>query len=206
MKKLIKSLALVLAAILVFGLTVSAAPSPSGVNATDLDRKIAGQVQKIANNGGFGVNGQIGNLSAKWLKWAQDYATAKNLGEVKTIFFFDSNETNKNFSCRFDEVEKGKEYVFLHYTGANAKSGNWEDVTEKEYDPNAWEVIKVTVTDDYILTGYFNSFSPIGIAEAGSGASVVAPKTGEIIALAAIMALIMIAGAVVCAKKARLQK
>ena len=206
MKKLIKSLALVLAAILVFGMTVSAAPSPSGNDLDPATKKLAGQAQGIANNGGFGVNGQIGNLSAKWLVWAQQYADSHNLGEVKTIFFFDSSETNKNFSCRFDEVEKGKEYVFLHYTGANAKSGNWEDVTEKEYDPNAWEVIKVTVNDDHVLTGFFGHFSPIGITEAGSGASVVAPKTGEIIALAAIMALIMIAGAVVCAKKARLQK
>ena len=56
------------------------------------------------------------------------------------------------------------------------------------------------------VTFQVKDFSPFAIVEGTASAAVVAPKTGEVIALAAIMAIVMMAGAAVCAKKARIQK
>ena len=196
MKKLIKTLALTLAAVLVFGLTVSAATSPSTATVSAVTQALANDASQIASDGGFGVAGTIGNLDEDWLARAQAYADAHGLGKVVTIFRFDSSAKNVNFSVRYANLKDNQEYSFLHYTG---------DVNN--YDANAWEVIKATKSEGQRLTGFFVSFSPIGIVEgSASAAAVVAPKTGEVVTLAILMALMMIAGAVVCAKKARLQK
>jgi len=207
MKKLLRTLALTVATVLVFGLTVSAADSVSTNTASAVDQQLAVDAQKIANNGVNGATGKIGNLNEQWLIRAQRYADGHGLGKVQTIFFFDSSATNATLNIMYEGTKENQSYVFLHYTGKNAASGNWNDVTDAEYDANAWEVINVTVDSNKRMSGYFTKFSPIGIAEGtASTAAVVAPKTGEVIALAAIMALVMIAGAAVCAKKARLQK
>lgn len=213
MKKFIKTIAVTLATVLVLGMTVSAASSKENPTVPNpmYDDPVSQQLGKDANiiskNGISGPSGKIGNLHAKWLIWAQEFANKNKLGVVKTVFFFDSNDKNCNFTCRYDGLKENQEYVFLHYTGSNAPSGNWDDVTEKIYDPDKWEIITAKVNSDLSLTGFFASFSPIAIAEgSASAASVVSPKTGEVVAIAAIMALIMIAGAVVCAKKVRLQK
>ena len=205
MKKLMKSIALTLAAVLVFGMTVSAASSSSASTATAsaVDQQLASQVQQIANDGvnvGGGQGYTIGNLNEKWLVRMQKYADAHGLGKVLTCFDLSSGATNVNVTLRYNGLSDGQSYVFLHYVGAN-----WQD--DSKYDENAYEVIGTT-KDGKFLTGFFKSFSPVGIAEgtASAASGVVAPKTGEVIALSAIMALIMIAGAVVCAKKARLQK
>lgn len=204
MKKLMKSIALVLAAVMVFGMTVCAASSSSTPTATAsvVDQQLAEDANQIANdhvNVGGGKGYTIGNLSEKWLIRMQRYADAHGLGKVLTCFDLYSDATNVDVTLRFNRLSEGKSYVFLHYIGAN-----WQD--DSKYDENAYEVIGTTVNGKYI-SGFFTKFSPVGIAEGtASATAVVAPKTGEVIALSAIMALIMIAGAVVCAKKARLQK
>ncbi|MBR6478225.1 MAG: hypothetical protein IKS85_07230 [Lachnospiraceae bacterium] len=199
MKKFIKTIALTLAAVLVFGLTVSAAGSVSTQTASAVDQQLAVDAQHIANNGVSGGSFTVGNLSEKWIVRAQRYADAHGLGKVLTIFDLSSSATNVNVTLRYDGLKDNQSYCFLHYIGAN-----WQD--DSKYDENAWEVIAATKNDKY-LTGFFTKFSPVGIVEgSASAATVVAPRTGEVIALAAIMALVMIAGAVVCAKKARLQK
>jgi len=203
MKKLIRSIAITLAAVLVFGMTVCAAGSPSAPTASAADTALAAQAQQIANDGvnvGNGQSYKIGNLSEKWLIRMQRYADAHGLGKVLTCFDLSSSATNVDVTLRFNDLSEGKSYVFLHYIGAD-----WQD--DSKYDENAYEVISTKVNGKFI-SGFFTKFSPVGIVEgsASAASAVVAPKTGEIIALSAIMALIMIAGAVVCAKKARLQK
>ena len=71
----------------------------------------------------------------------------------------------------------------------------------------SYEIINAVAIDDNILQFQTSSASPFAIVTGTATAtSVVAPKTGEVIALSAILAIVMMAGAALCAKKARLQK
>ena len=201
MKKLMRSISLILAVVMVLGMTVFAAGSTSTSTGDATSKKLWDDWKQIKEAlEGDGVS--VYPLDGDWLTWAQQYAdTRDDLGKVLTVF--DMTSENKGFyvTIKYSELVPGKQYALLHYFGEN-----WED--KSKHDNSKWEVILVTYDGSDKLKALITGTSPFGIVEyTGSGsAAVVAPKTGEVIALSAIFALIMMAGAVVCAKKARLQK
>ena len=199
MRKLMRTIALTVACVLVFGVVAMAAGSTSTGTTPAGDAAVAQEAYAL----NYSLNAPEGTaiypLNAEWLQRAVDFAAKKSeIGNVVTIFDLRSNAKNFDFSVTCDKLEAGKTYVLLHFIGAN-----WET----DYsNPDAWEVIPCTVNGK-VLSAHVNGTSPFAIAEgSATGAAVVAPKTGEVIALSAILAMLMMAGAVVCAKKARLQK
>ena len=199
MRKLMRTIALTVACVLVFGMIAMAAPSTSTSTSNGADNAVANEAYALNYSLTAPEGTAIYPLNNEWLQRAKDFAASKaEIGNVVTIFDLRSNAKDFDFSVTCDKLESGKSYVLLHFIGTN-----WE----KEYtDPTAWEVIKCTVNGK-TLTAHVNGTSPFAIAEgSATGAAVVAPKTGEVIAISAILAMLMMAGAVVCAKKARLQK
>lgn len=186
MKKLVKTIAVTIAAVLVFGMTVSAAGSTD----TSTSNAVADQLAKDAMN--MSASGaedlKLNPVGPHWLESAQAFANGQaGVGKVLTAFELTSSAKNVTVTVNYAGLEAGKSYVFLHYNGTS------------------WDIIPATLNGQS-LTGTFPSFSPVAIAEGTASAAVVAPKTGEVIALTAILAVIMMAGAAVCAKKARFQK
>ena len=200
MKKFVRSIALTLAAVLVFGMTVFAAGSPNtGAGLGDVEQKLFDDAIAI----GYSIKTEgvtVGPVSADWLARAKEYvATHPNVikGEVLTVVDFRSTgAATVTFNTKYFTGE-GPFYV-LHYYAKDWETG--------AYDKEAWELIPVTKNADGTFSFTCNSFSPFALITGTAGSAVVAPKTGEVIAISAILALIMMAGAVVCAKKARLQK
>jgi hypothetical protein len=198
MKKLVRSIALVLAAVMVFGMTVFASsPQTSTLQGTnqwlfDESQKLWYSVQAHGNDGVT-----VGPVSEDWLKRAREYAAANNLGEIYCVYDIRHNgAATVHFTTTFADAN-GTGYFMLHYTDPA-----WET---NGYDAKYWEVIPVT-NNNGVLEFTSASFSPFGFGKGAGAASVVAPKTGEVIAITVILAMILMAGAAVCAKKARLQK
>lgn len=200
MKKFVRTIALALAAVMVFGMTALAAPSPSTTTTlTGTDQQLFTDAVVI----GYSVKGEgfsVGPVSADWLARAKEYvANHPNVikGEVHTcVDIRHDGAATFTFNCKYFTGE-GPFYV-LHYFEKDWETG--------EYKPESWELIPVTKNADGTFSFTANSYSPFAFITGTAGAAVVAPKTGEVIAISAILALIMMAGAVVCAKKARLQK
>ncbi|MBP5265022.1 MAG: hypothetical protein J6Z33_11745, partial [Lachnospiraceae bacterium] len=181
------------------GVIAMAAPSTSTSTSNSVDTTVAQQAFGLRDGFTSTKDADLYPLNGTWLQRAIDFAATKaNIGNVVTIFDLRSSNKDFDISIKSGLLEAGKSYVLLHFIGAN-----WET----EYtDPNAWEVITCQF-DGTTLTAHINGTSPFAIAEGtATGAAVVAPKTGEVIAISVILAMLMMAGAVVCAKKARLQK
>ena len=199
MKKLMRTIALTLAAVLVLGITVFAAsPTTGGDDA--LNTRIAKDGIEInwSLQGPDGV--KINPLNRWWFERACEFAaTQENIGDVLTVFDITATQTNFSIKFSYNELQKGQKYALLHYNSAT-----WQDTST--YDIKNWEIIYVDYDDVKTITAQIGNTSPFAIAVVTGSGAVVAPKTGEVIALSAILALIMMAGAVVCAKKARLQK
>jgi len=201
MKKFVRSIALVLAAVLVFGMTALAATSSETTNTSlsDVEKKLLDDAVEIGySTTGDGIT--VGPVSADWLKRAKDYVAAHPevvKGEVLTCVDIRHNgAATVTFNCKYF-TGNGPFYV-LHYDAADWETG--------AYNENNWKLIAVTKNADGTYSFTSPSFSPFAFISGTAGSAVVAPKTGEVIAISAILALIMMAGAVVCAKKARLQK
>lgn len=198
MKKFIKTLAATLATVLVFGVTVSAASSPSTTTASPAitpDNAVTTQnIQKAGATKGVTKDGTAFKLNMVALDKAgekkfQDFANANGLGKVIASFDMTAGG-NTNFTAIFKiaSVSKDANLTLLHEV-------NGKIVT-----------IAMNNNGDQTWSSAIDSCSPFAIVEGTAAATVVAPKTGEVIALSAIIAIIMMAGAVLCAKKARLQK
>lgn len=199
MRKLMRTIALTVACVLVFGVVAMAAGSTSTQTTNAGDAAVAQQAYDLQYSLKAPEGTKIYPLNAEWLERAKAFAAGNNsVGNVLTIFDLRSTAKDFDFSVTYDGLEEGKNYVFLHFIGEN-----WET----EYsDPTKWEIVSAVVNGK-VISGHAKSTSPWAIAEGtATGAAVVAPKTGEVIAISAILAMLMMAGAVVCAKKARLQK
>lgn len=201
MKKFVRSIALVLAAVLVFGMTALAATSSETTNTSlsDVEKKLLDDAVEIGySTTGDGIT--VGPVSADWLKRAKDYVAAHPevvKGEVLTCVDIRHNgAATVTFNCKYF-TGNGPFYV-LHYDASDWETG--------AYNENNWKLIEVTKNADGTYSFTSPNFSPFAFISGTAGSAVVAPKTGEVIAISAILALIMMAGAVVCAKKARLQK
>ncbi|MCR5458791.1 MAG: hypothetical protein K6F51_02730 [Acetatifactor sp.] len=196
MKKFMRTIALTVAAVLVFGMTVFAAGSTS-TTTTDANQQLATQIAQDNIDMNYTATGaKFDGLKPDWLARARKYAADHGLGEIYTV----SNITHDGpatVSFKSKYAAANGEYYMLHYIGKD-----WQN--DAAYDPEAWVVIPIT-NNNGTLTFSSDSFSPFALGK-GAAKAVVAPKTGEVIAISAILAMMMMAGAVVCAKKARLQK
>ena len=228
MKKFMKLMAFAMAMTLVFGMTVSAAESPTtedqeantafkvvqevgavtedGANLTVNKAALTGEQYTAAK---AAVDGAvIADVTKKSIVAALDVtvpdATAEQLAKGITVTF------------AVDGVKTGSSYVVFHLKA----DGTWEQLT-------------AAVPRDGYVSATFTSFSPVvvvevvkaassdnnggssdsGSANSGSDSSnaaaaapaeaAVSPKTGEMFPAAGIMAVICLAGASFCAVKVR---
>lgn len=197
MKKFIKTLAATLATVMVFGMTVSAAGSPDGYSANPINASNAEDTQAMSKAGATKAFDAAGNqVELKFVASnkedqaaAEKVAAEKKLGKVVVAFEMTATGNGPyTVTLKVPGLKNDTAYSVMHYTNG------------------AWEVIAAKNNNDGTITFTVNSCSPFAVVEGVASAAVVAPKTGEVIAMAAILALVMMAGAVVCAKKARLQK
>lgn len=196
MKKFVKTLAATLATVLVFGMTVSAAGSTSTQTTNSVLAQNVADTQNMVKSGetkAVDENGEVVALvfdhgNAEQLASAQEFSTANGLGKVLVQFEMSASKGNLTVILNIPGLKNNTPYTVLHWNGT------------------AWEKIPAINNNNGTISFHVNSFSPYAVVEGDAGAAVVAPKTGEVIALAAIFAIVMMAGAVVCARKARLQK
>lgn len=196
MKKFVKTLAATLATVLVFGMTVSAAGSTSTSTTDSTQKQNVEDVQNLAKSGqtkGVDANGNVVDMKINFgtvedQKSAQEFATANGLGTVLVEFDMTCSASNFTAILKVPGLKNNTEYTALHFKGGK------------------WVSIATTNNNNGTVSFPVDSCSPFAIVEGKAAAAVVAPKTGEVIALAAILAIAMMAGAVVCARKARVQK
>lgn len=194
MKKFVKTLAATLATVLVLGMTVSAAGSTSTSTTDSADKANVEDTQAMAKSGqtkAVDANGEVVDLTFGFgadLESAQAFATAHGLGKVLVQFDMSAAKGNLTVILKIPGLKNDTAYTVLHKKG------------------DSWETIPAVNNNNGTISFHVDSFSPYAVVEGAAGAAVVAPKTGEVIALAAIMAIVMMAGAAVCAKKARIQK
>lgn len=224
MKKFSKLLALSLATALVFGMTVSAAPSPvtsDGDIAVEYDGEAPeGATKLVADEGAAAApakddaNKAIASLDSNYemvnVIWSGDvHFEDANGNEVATnntiVAFF-------NLQGDIPGVVAGKYYVVLHLNGSKL-----EAVSGVQEGP--------------VLYGVFSSLSPVAIVEvdkkaddddddddddttteaapasAAAATGVAAsPKTGETAPVAVLFAVASLGAAVACSRKARYNK
>jgi len=194
MKKFVKTLAATLATVLVLGMTVSAAGSTSTSTTDSADKANVENTQAMAKSGqtkAVDANGEVVALTFGFgvdMQSAQDFATAHGLGTVLAQFDMSAAKSNVTVTLKIPGLKNDTAYTALHKKG------------------DSWEQLATTNNNNGTVSFHVNDCSPFAIVEGTASAAVVAPKTGEVIALAAIMAIVMMAGAAVCAKKARIQK
>ncbi len=222
MKKFSKLLALSLATALVFGMTVSAAPSPitsDGDIAVEFDgaapegAKALVAVESSQAPTNSDANKAIASENS-------DYEIV-NVAWSGDVHFVDANgnevATNGTIIAYFNEngdipgVVAGKYFVVLHWNGSA-----WVPVSGVQQGP--------------VLYGVFSSLSPVAIVEvdkkadddddddndttteaapasAAAATGVAAsPKTGETAPVAVLFAVASLGAAVVCSRKARYNK
>lgn len=222
MKKFSKLLAMSLATALVFGMTVSAAPSP-----VTSDGDIAVSVEGAAPEGAVIVakESSVAPANADANKAiASDHSDYEmvDIAWSGDLHFEDANGNtvapNGIFAIKFNEngdipgVVAGKYYVVLHWNGST-----WVDVSGVQQGP--------------VLYGVFSSLSPVAIVEvdkkaddddddddddntteaapasAAAATGVAAsPKTGETAPVAVLFAVASLGAAVACSRKARYNK
>ena len=194
MKKLTRTIVLLLAAVMVFGMTVFAAASPENNNGGNGgDNTLFNQFQQTNINNGA----KLGPCDFNVIELARQYMSWKGLtGEIITAVDI-VGAANTDYTLTASYIDANGSYYLLHYLGS---------LDAPDY--TAFEQIGTTTNANSINFKTTEHTSPFVIVKgtAPATAAVVAPKTGEVIAISAILALIMMAGAVVCAKKARLQK
>lgn len=227
MKKLSKILALGLAMALTFGLTVSAAGSTSTTNSEVTNTTLAKQAEEVQKGAtaktedGTAVNVTVEAATVDTFDSAAAAAKdaaktiTKNEGTATVIATFklsvDVTDKPVTITVKVPGVKADGKYAFLHYDGAK------------------WEVIAAT-NNNGALTGTFKSLSPVAVVELKDGAEPAAPannnnnntgsnteaaapapaaespKTGETVPVAGILAVILLAGAAICAKKYQMSK
>lgn len=200
MKKFARTIALIVAAVLVFGMTVFAAPSTTTRTLTDEEKEALQIALDNINMNESATGATFDGLKPDWLKRARKFSDDHGLGYIYTVSNIKHDgPAHVTFLSKYADANASgnDQYFMLHYIGED-----WEN--DAKYNPEAWIVIPV-----YIENGKFafdsDSFSPFAFGK-GNVKAIVAPKTGEVVVISVIVAMIMMAGAVVCAKKARLQK
>ncbi len=207
MKKFAKMLALGLALSMTFGMAVSAAElNPSVVTKEPENVKIelpAGVEQipateeekELAVNSANIVAANPGSI------FGADYKNVEILG----TYFLEGPKDGKAVTVTFELPELGanKSYSLLHVK----EDGAIETINLVLKDGKYTAEISsfspfILVVKEYSKTPAYNPPAPSAPTTNNNGAPV-SPKTGETLPVAGMMAVLCLAGAVVCAKKAR---
>lgn len=215
MKKFSKIMAASLALALAFGMTVSAAPSGGSSDG------VKQALQEQAN----GVNSSI-----KAPEGVVAYATAVTEGAYNNVLdkVADSATSQKAAAALklsgakvlppllVIDLHSDKENVELTFAVPGAATGKRYALLHMNADGSVKEVLPATCAADGTITATFTTFSIYAVVEieevgdngpaespAPAPSDNTSPKTGETMPVAGIMALLLLAGAVVCAKKVR---
>ena len=187
MKKFTKMLALGLAAALVLGMSVQAAPSTTtagmdkveGVEFTPATEAEVDAVKDIVKK----EAGEKANIVG-----AFEMSVTDKVGEV---------------TVRVDSVSRGDSVYVYKYEDASCT----KLIAKIAVSPEAGSfTFKPMEGCFYVVVNMGKAAAPSGSSSSGSSASqnpATAPKTGETVPAAGIMALVLMAGAAVCAKKVR---
>lgn len=216
MKKLSSMLTLGLAMAMVFGMTVSAAGSVSTVNSSVTNDTLKAAADSVVAESSVAVDVKEVDVAVfdNAAVTAPDAEVVGKGAETKIVTAFDvevAEAITSSVTITFKNVEgvsAGKQYVALH----QLKDGAWETLPAKVVGAGSIEIT-------------FNSLSPVAIVEVvkagemdddddddddeeaavvvAADGTVVAPKTGEALPAAGILAVICLAGAALCAKKVR---
>lgn len=211
MKRFTKMLALGLAAVLVFGMSVQAAPSiNTSLSEIGTVSREDVKVEKYTNTAAI----EKAMKNDKVLeKLGEDYQNGTKKVEVVGSFDLTMEDSAKwqVVTVAVVDVKGNHNYMLFHFPDVN-------DLTK-------YEVMEITeVADGNITFKLGDSASPFVLVDMGEKepepdptnppsndddskpqetSPAVAPKTGETVPAAGIMALVLMAGAVICAKKAR---
>lgn len=210
MKRFTKMLALGLAAVLVFGMSAQAAPSVNTSNSQV--GKLEGErtdvkVEAVENTAAIST-ALVTEAALKEL--GTEYAEGTKKVEVAGSFdlkIVEDSAKGSEVTVAVAGVKAANNYKLFHFT---------DDFSR------IIEVITPVVADGKITFKLGDSASPFVLVDMGEKAPAptnppsndddskpqetspaVAPKTGETVPAAGIMALVLMAGAVICAKKAR---
>lgn len=184
MKKFTKMLALCLALAMVFGMSVSAAENPSVVS-----QKVWEDVRESIENGKFGrevlyVAGYFDiNEPGKWVLQTSDGHNYQQPAEGGYVLFHYNKETGEFL-----------EEVAVYYDSA---TGEYYAMIES-CSPFVLVVVK-----DNVKPGLPPVEGTAPATTTTAAGAPVSPKTGEALPVAGMMAVLCLAGVVVCAKKAR---
>lgn len=219
MKKISKMLALGLAMALTFGMTVSAAGSTSTTNSNVTNETLAKQAEEVQKDAtaktddGTAVTVTVEAAKVETFDSAAAYAKeaaktiTKNEGTATVLSTFiltvDVEDKPVTVTVKVPGVKADGKYAFLHYDGKK------------------WEVVNAA-NNNGALTGTFKSLSPVAVVELKDGEEPAqnndnndnssneaaapapaseSPKTGEAVPVAGVAAVLLMAGAVICAKK-----
>ncbi len=203
MKKFAKMLALGLALAMTFGMVVSAAENPSVV--TKAPENVTVDSEACSENLYF-VNptaeeeekvAEVAGKVADYLP--SSFVNAKVLG---TYYVESTNGEPVKLVINVGKVSTG-EYYALHLKD----DGTVEGIRLDKPASDGTLVINLTSCSPVmILTGDYQGNAPAAGSTTPAtpdGAAPVSPKTGETLPVAGMMAVLCLAGALVCAKKAR---
>lgn len=209
MKKFSKILVASLALALAFGMTVSAA-SPTTENTTVEEKALKSAAQSVSESisapEGVAVSvtaatpEQLNNVIGKAIDSSVQANVASALGlpgakitDVMVVFNIEANATNVPMTFRVERASTSRTYALLHMND----------------DGSVKEVLPAKCSADGWITATFSTYSVYAVVEVTSDAApqgATSPKTGETLPVIGFMALILLAGVVVCAKKVRFNR
>lgn len=180
MKKLQKWLVLAMAATMVMGtcLTASAATSTATVSAT------ATEVSAVSATTADGTAVTVSAVTESVVTDAQKAAVSLVGGSAGSVQVEKVFELTASISGPTD--------ITIAVPGVTA--GQKVAVLHQKSD-GAWESVPVTNVASGSVTATFTSLSPVAIVTYAS------PKTGEVVSMVAVLALIALAGSALCAAK-----
>lgn len=210
MKRFTKMLALGLAAVLVFGMSAQAAPS------VDTSSYAGGTIEGGRSDvKGSDLKEEVKTAVVEKIK--SDAAVAEKIGNPEKVVvvggfdleIVDEAAKGKDVTVAMAGVKKENKYMLLHFSDSyelleailieNADDGK---ITFKLGD-SASPFVLVDMGEKEPEPDPTNPPSNDDSSKPQETSPAVAPKTGETVPVAGIMALVLMAGAVICAKKAR---
>ena len=214
-KKILSAVALSLAMVLTFGMTVCAEVSP----ATQLMEGVAVEKDQLVYDADG--NSMMLSLEAEKLSAEKVEAVNTEVSETNIKKYFPQAVGAATVKAAFDlEITNGMDIsggveITLNVPKIELAANQAIYLLHQKKD-GTWEVIKPSSYADGKIVAKFFSLSPVAVivveeapaADTNTNTDTTttpaqSPKTGETLPVAGIMAVICLAGAVVCAKRAR---
>ena len=122
MRKLMRTIALTVACVLVFGVVAMAANSTSTGSSSATNDQVAKDAFAMAYTLQAPDGTNINPLNEDWLNSAITFANAHpEIGKVLTVIDLSSDKKDFDFSVEFNGLDPNKSYVWLHYV-----DGEWK--------------------------------------------------------------------------------